>query len=166
MKKFDLTILTLGILLLALVIMGAFTATGTHDSTVATVNGTTVTQQQLYETLKEKYGEKVLASMTTDILIDQQAKSTGITVSDQDVQAELSKLKEKIGTDDAFKMYLNRRNLTVESLTAKLKQLMIVQKLNEQYNKQHGTKLDPNGYVAEIRKEAKIDIPDPSLQKK
>lgn len=166
MKKFDLTILTISVLVLALVILGVATSGGTHDSTVATVNGEKVTQQQLYNELKAKYGEKVLGTLTNSLLIAQEGKKTGVTIDDQQVDAELKKLKEKIGTDEAYKTYLERRSYTEESLKAKLKELMLVQKLTEAYNKQHNTKLTPNDYVDELAKGAQIVVPDPALQKK
>ncbi|MGO0063048.1 SurA N-terminal domain-containing protein [Brevibacillus fluminis] len=168
MKKFDLTILTISVLALALVILGVATSGGSgHSSaTVATINGEKVTEQQLNDTMKEKYGEKTLTAMTSSILIEQEAKKTGTTVDEAQVQDQLKQLKAKLGSEDAYKTYLERRNYTEETLTTKLRELMLVQKLTAAYNKQHNTKLTPNDYVDELNKNAQIVISDPMLQKK
>lgn len=165
MKKFDLTILSLSVLLLALVILGVSTSGEKHSAAVATVNGATVTQQQLYNAMKAKYGAKVLSTLTNDILIEQEGKNKGIIINDQDVQKQLKELKEKIGSVEDYQKYLERRNYTEGSLVAKMKQLMTVQKLAEAYNKEHNTKLDPNDYMVELAKTAQINIPDPTLKK-
>ncbi|MET3292564.1 hypothetical protein EDM56_18715 [Brevibacillus fluminis] len=167
MKKFDLTILTISVLVLALVILGVTTSGGGHSAaTVATVNGEKVTEQQLYDAMKQKYGDKTLSALTSSILIEQEAKKTGTVVDEKQVQDELKQLKAKLGSEDAYKTYLERRSYTEESLTTKLKELLLVQKLTAAYNKQHNSKLTPNDYVDELNKNAQIVISDPLLQKK
>lgn len=166
MKKFDLTILSLSILVLACVILIAVQPPKHIEATVATINGEPVTQTQLNKTLKEKYGMRGLTYLTNEVLVAQEIKKSGVTVSDEEVKAEVQKLRDQMGSEEKFAEFLDKQGLTVDTIHDKMKQLMIVQKLTEQYNKEHKTQLNGNEWVKELKKNAKIEILDPSLEKK
>lgn len=64
---------------------------------VATVNGTKITKEQLYDKLIEAGGESTLQSMITTELVDQEAKKANVTVTDEDINTELEDLKAQFG---------------------------------------------------------------------
>jgi foldase protein PrsA len=88
------------------------------DSTVAvaSVNGTNITKEQLYDKLIEAGGENTLQAMITTELVDQEAKKANITVTDEDINTELEDLKAQFGGEAAFNAALAQSSMTVDDL--------------------------------------------------
>jgi foldase protein PrsA len=89
---------------------------GAGGDSVATVNGTKITKDQLYDKLVEANGEAALDSIILEELVNQEAKAANITVSDQDVTDEINALKLNYGTDEAFDSLLSQYGITMEDL--------------------------------------------------
>lgn len=83
---------------------------------VATVNGTKITKEQLYDKLIEAGGESTLQSMITTELVDQEAKKANVTVTDEDINTELEDLKAQFGGEVAFNAALSQSSMTVDDL--------------------------------------------------
>ncbi|ETT49467.1 peptidylprolyl isomerase [Paenibacillus odorifer] len=83
---------------------------------VATVNGTKITKEQLYDKLIEAGGESTLQSMITTELVDQEAKKANVTVTDEDINTELEDLKAQFGGEAAFNAALSQSSMTVDDL--------------------------------------------------
>ncbi|GAA4708493.1 SurA N-terminal domain-containing protein [Brevibacillus fulvus] len=102
MKKFDLSMLTIAILILALVGVSITTQSSSANETSAThevvarVNGESITQDQFYQLLKDKYGDKVLDDTIDQLLVKQEAAKNKIVVTDDELNKEFSAYKERI----------------------------------------------------------------------
>jgi len=143
-------------ILLALVLVGALAAGAivtsgcSSKNVVAKVNGDAIDASALdsqIEQLKTSYpnmftgadGEGRLIDMKTRLLenlinqklIDQAAKDKGIKVSDADIQKQIDTLKSRFSDQAQFEAALKSSGMTVESLTAQLRQQAINTKLQD-----------------------------------
>jgi foldase protein PrsA len=89
---------------------------GDSNKAVASVNGTNITKEQLYDKLIEAGGESTLQAMITTELVDQEAKKANVTVTDEDINAELEDLKAQFGGEAAFNAALQQSSMTVDDL--------------------------------------------------
>ncbi|MHA7966660.1 foldase protein PrsA [Paenibacillus sp. CAU 1782] len=91
-------------------------SSGASGDVVATVNGTKITKDQLYDKLVSANGEAALDSIILEELVNQEAKAANITVTDQDITDEINALKLNYGTDEAFDNLLLQYGITMEDL--------------------------------------------------
>jgi foldase protein PrsA len=89
---------------------------GGDNTAVASVNGTNITKEQLYDKLIEAGGESTLQAMITTELVDQEAKKANVTVTDEDLNAELEDLKAQFGGEAAFNAALQQSSMSVDDL--------------------------------------------------
>lgn len=87
-----------------------------------------MTSQQGLDIDEEKLKTRVLDQMTGNILIKQKAKEAGISVEKNEVKAEINKVKETLGGEDAFKKQLENANLTQEDLEELTKEQLLREK--------------------------------------
>lgn len=132
MKKFDLSLFTLALLILAAVLLGMNThaAETTSDETVAVINGESLTKDQFYAKLKERYGERMLERITTEMLIEQEAKKNGVTVSDEELTQKFAEYQEFLG-HEKVKELIDSGKITEAELKQRLGQEMLINKLQE-----------------------------------
>lgn len=133
MKKFDLSLFSISILVLAAVLLGVggnSYVRATADK-AAEVNGTEITKDQLYQYMVDHYGEKSIDHMIKDILIEQEAAKTGISVTPKELDKSfdnyLAHLEQK--TKQKIDDYLKENGTTREELKAKYQQKMLLTKL-------------------------------------
>ncbi|MBY0011087.1 peptidylprolyl isomerase [Paenibacillus typhae] len=98
---------------------------------VATVNGTDITKAQLYDKLVEAGGESTLQNLITTTLVDQEAKKANITVTDEDINAEIEDLKTQFGGEDALNSALAQSSMTLDDLKAQMPLQVEIRKLLE-----------------------------------
>lgn len=98
---------------------------------VATVNGTDITKQQLYDQLVELGGESTLQSMITTELVNQEAEKAKVTVTDEDIDAELEDLKAQFGGESAFQAALTQSSMTENDLRKQMPLQVKIRKILE-----------------------------------
>ncbi|PZD96079.1 peptidylprolyl isomerase [Paenibacillus sambharensis] len=87
------------------------------SATVATVNGVAIKKQDLYNKLVEQESTKsLLNNMISEELIRQELEGAGVTASEEEINAELDKIKQNFPTEEEFQMALDQNNLTLEAL--------------------------------------------------
>lgn len=79
-----------------------------------------ITQEEFYEQLKSQHGEEVLQSMITFLVL-----SETYEISDEQVNAELEKVKETVGED--YEMILESQGLTEEAVKNDIKNGLIIE---------------------------------------
>lgn len=126
MKKFDLSLFTISILILGLVIMGM---TEEDPKVVAKVNGHPITENQYFFALKKQYGEQILDQLVTESLIKQEADKNKIEVTAKEVEDELDKMKKNMGTTEQFNQFLQQYKMSEEQVKERLKMNMMVEKM-------------------------------------
>lgn len=135
MKKFDLSLFSLSILVLAAVLLGVGgnAHVGAATGNIAMVNGSAITKEQFYQNMLDHYGDKSIDRMIKDLLVEQEAAKSGISVSPEELDRSFTnylahleqKAKKKI--DD----YLKENGTTREELKAKFQQKLLLTKVAE-----------------------------------
>ncbi|WP_238351933.1 MULTISPECIES: SurA N-terminal domain-containing protein [Brevibacillus] len=137
MKKFNVSILAASALVLGLAVAGctpgkdsAFSA----DNPVAKIGNVTITQEQMYDKLKKDAGKRVMADIITLELYKQEGAARGITVTDQELDARVNPVKEKMGSPERFQQYLKDKQMTEQELREGVRSVMLRDKLFEKDN--------------------------------
>ncbi|NUU79203.1 foldase protein PrsA [Paenibacillus xylanilyticus] len=105
-----------GILAAALIIVIVYPPFGGGREAVASVNGTDISKDELYNELVSLGGESTLNSMITMKLIDQEAAKAKVSVTDEDVNAEIESLKTQYGGEEGLNTALSQSGMTMDSL--------------------------------------------------
>ncbi|MDF2835409.1 MAG: peptidylprolyl isomerase [Paenibacillus sp.] len=104
---------------------------GGNSEAVATVNGTNITKEQLYDLLVGASGKAALDNLIVENLVQQEMTASNIAFSDQDVTDELEALKLQFGTEEAFQAALTQNGYTVEALRQDMKLSAMIRKALE-----------------------------------
>ncbi|MCK9444833.1 MAG: peptidylprolyl isomerase [Tissierellaceae bacterium] len=95
-----------GILVLALITALSLNMVGcskVDSEIVAKVNEEVITKEDIYNILVAQSGEQLVETLINEIIINSEAQKAEIEVSEEEVQAELDKLIEAYGGEEAFK---------------------------------------------------------------
>lgn len=121
------------LLVLALVIIGAvaliiFTQ---YDPAVALVNGEKIKRSDLYELMYRQGGKDLLDSLIVERLILQEGKKGGISVSEEDIDAEIEDIVEQhfMGSEEQFTSYLGDQGITVDTIRHELMVNLVAREL-------------------------------------
>src|SRR5713226_5903689 len=103
-------------ILMALAIAGtgarAFGAAASDGSVLATVNGQPITQEELVQRLLSYYGKSSLEAMVNRMLVNQEAKRLGVTVTDTEMDARLGLIKNQLGGAEGYSHWLDESGIT------------------------------------------------------
>ncbi|WDH99595.1 peptidylprolyl isomerase [Paenibacillus urinalis] len=105
-----------GVLAAALIIVLIYPPFGGGKEAVASVNGTDISKDELYNELVTLGGQATLENMITMELVDQAATDANVTVTEEDVNAELETLKTQYGGEEAFNSALAQSGMTLDAL--------------------------------------------------
>jgi len=114
---------------LALAIGVTGCTSGGNKDIVAKVNDEVITKEELYNSLVKENGVQVLETLITEKIIELEAKKQNISVSQEDVDAEINEIMEGYGGEEAFKQALEyygytmddiKRNITINTKIKKL----------------------------------------------
>ena len=86
--------------------------------TLAIVNGSSITRQEVANESMRRFGSEVLESLINKMLVFSECQRLGITITEQDVNDELSKNAAKLGwtAERYIKLQCDERNITVDRL--------------------------------------------------
>ncbi|MFA9557220.1 peptidylprolyl isomerase [Evansella sp. AB-rgal1] len=123
MKKIMLIILTTLFLLIAACANNTENTQNDGDIVVETSAGD-ITESEFVQSLKDQYGERVLAELVEVKIMKNEASELGI--SEEDIDAEIEELKETLGVsnDEEFDMFLQMQQIQGEQ---ELRNRLIVQ---------------------------------------
>jgi len=102
------------------------------SKTLASVNGTKITEASLFTTLQEYYGDSVVSildRMISEEVVNQEAKAKNISITDKDVADEIAAMKLDYGNDANFQSFLAQYGMTEDDLKNELKLSVIVRLL-------------------------------------
>ncbi|RNB55092.1 regulator [Brevibacillus gelatini] len=130
MKKFDVSILSVAVLLTGLAVLGVYQANeADRDPVLVKAGDTSITQYQLYDEMKSMYGKQMIHELVAQSLISQEAKVQNVTVTKEEIDKEIASMKEQAGSEEAFQNYLQSMGMTEQKLREKLTVLMTRDKL-------------------------------------
>ncbi|HHX75294.1 MAG TPA: foldase [Firmicutes bacterium] len=110
--------LNLILAVLLVIVSGVAVFALAREEVVATVNGEKITKDELYQELVAHNGKYVLEQLISARVITQAAKKEGISVSDEEVSAELERMIEEHygGSREYFELALSQYGLTEQTL--------------------------------------------------
>lgn len=88
----------------------------TKDSVVAKVGDTSISEEELQETLLDQYGADALDTLITNKLIELEADKQKVTVSEKEIEAEIATLAESYGGEDALEEAVTASGSTMDDV--------------------------------------------------
>ncbi len=108
------------LLVLALVILGAAAViiSMQYDPTVAVVNGKKIKRSELYEAMYTEGGRETLDGLVFKQLIMQEAQKRGVTVSDEEIEAEIDVVigEHFMGSKEHFDSFLDQQGYSLKMI--------------------------------------------------
>lgn len=150
----QLLLAVIAVLLVAVVVLGIMMMqqpSQASSQVVATVNGEEIMQDELFEALYAQGGKDALDQLITRRLILQESEQAGITVSDEELDAEVDSiiLESFQGSEEAFLSALEYYGISEESFREDAKLNLLVRQIAlEQINP---TDEDVRAYFEEHR---------------
>lgn len=99
------------------------------DKAVARVNNETISKDELYEFLVRENGQTALNTLIANKIIDLEAKSQNIEVTDEDVQKEIDKISEQYGGQETFEQFLEMYGTSLDDIKENIKVNAKIEKL-------------------------------------
>ncbi len=116
----------IAIVVLGLVAIGAVW-TYSDLKAVAKINSTAITWKQFHSALEKQSGKQLLANMIREELIRQGAAKYNIQVTDEDVAAEIDKLKAQFGSDSGLEQALTQYGMTLDDLRSQIRTSLLLE---------------------------------------
>ena len=101
---------------------------GQNDG-VASVNGKEISKDELYAQMLKTNGTEALDLMISDEIIRQEAEKEDITVSEEEIAAEIAVYEEQYGGAEELESALAASGMTVESLKEEVQTYVKIEKL-------------------------------------
>lgn len=96
----------------------------------ATVNGKSISRLAVLKKLEKQGGKKILETMITQVLIQQEAEKRKIIVSQKDVDAEMKKIEANVSSQGStLDQALQNQGMTKSDLTEEIKIQLMLQKM-------------------------------------
>lgn len=118
-------------LVISVILVMATGCSNEKDETVATVGGEKITKEELYDTLVKSSGQQALDLMIEDKVIAMELKKEKVTVSDEEVEAELATQVESIGGEEAFTAALEQGGITEKEFKDSITEYLSIRKIVE-----------------------------------
>lgn len=100
-----------------------------ENSAVATVNGVVITKEKLYNELITLGGAQTLDNLITEELVGQAVTKANITVSNEELTAQVNKVKKDFSTEDEFNEALIQSGMTLNDLKDEMNMQVKMNKL-------------------------------------
>lgn len=143
--------------IIVIIIAGIFLR---NKLTVATVNGEAIGKIQFLNELEKEDGKRVLENLVTQKLIDQESKRRNISISDQEVNSEIEKIKDSLKKrGQNIEEVLAVRGLTIDKAKEQIKNNLILKKLLSDSIKVSDKEIDDY-----IEKNKESTQPDPNIE--
>ncbi|MFB5284977.1 peptidylprolyl isomerase [Peribacillus sp. Hz7] len=130
-KNTKLAVWLVGAVVIAALIVVAMITSTAKNETVATVDGSKITKDELYDELVASYGTDTLNTLITNKMIELEVKKQNVTVSDEDIQKELDVLIEQYGDEETLKGQLEASGSSMDDLKDDIVQYLQTRKLIE-----------------------------------
>lgn len=100
-----------------------------------TVNNMPITRFELNRAMAEKYGKQTFEDLVNERLLAEEIKKQGVTVADEEVNAEVEKITKEYGSEENFKAALEQYGLTLDKAKESIEKNLGFKKLVEKTSK-------------------------------
>jgi foldase protein PrsA len=122
-------VLLMAVLILAIGVLLSFALT--KDKAIAKINGEAISKDELYDVMVEQYGVATVEQLIADKIVASEAKKQKITITVDELNKEVDKLKESYGGEGVFNQVLESNNTTLDVLKEDLSNYLTLRKLLE-----------------------------------
>ena len=126
------------IIVISLVLIATLAACGTdassndaEDNIVARVNSEVITKDELYDYLVNENGRTALNYLIANKIVELEAKSQDIKVTDEDLQKEIDVIADQYGGQEAFEQYLKMYGYSLDNIKSNIETNLNIMKLLE-----------------------------------
>jgi foldase protein PrsA len=120
------------IIVVLIVAIGIFLSLAlSKDKAIAKINGEAISKDELYDVMVEQYGAATVDQLIADKIVVSEAKKEKVTITEEDLNAEVDKLKQSYGGDEVFDQMLASNNTSLDALKEDLKSYLTLRKLLE-----------------------------------
>ncbi|WP_342507222.1 peptidylprolyl isomerase [Sporosarcina sp. FSL K6-2383] len=102
-----------------------------NEEIVAKVGDEKITKEELYDTLVKASGQQALDIMIEDKVIAMELKKEKVTVSDEEVEAELATQIESVGGEEAFAAALEQGGITEKEFKDSITEYLSIREVVE-----------------------------------
>jgi foldase protein PrsA len=124
-KKTYLTLMGIIVIILAVVFGTAFS----KKDVIASVEGESITKDELYDVLVKQYGPSTLSYLIDNKIVEVASEKENITISDEEKDAEMQEYIEAVGGEDVFTSTLEMYGLTEEDIETDIVNYLKIVKL-------------------------------------
>lgn len=119
------------IALAAIVVVLSIVLYTTKDKTniALSVNGEIITKDELLNEMIRQSGPGVMDDLIVQLLIGQEAEAKGIILTDEDVEAEISRAIQNLGGDDAFQQALTMSGMDKDSFRKATRTRLLIERI-------------------------------------
>lgn len=96
---------------------------------VAWVDQTPITRVEMYKQLEARYGKDLMEQMVTETLITNEAKNRKVSVSKEEVAAEVKKLEDQQGGADKLDQVLGFQGMTRAELEKQISYQLLIRRM-------------------------------------
>jgi foldase protein PrsA len=112
-------------------VMAILFGTAFNQDTVASVDGETITKNELYDVLVKQYGQDSLSYLIDNKIVEIAARKENVKISDEDVDAEMKEFVEANGGEESFHYALEQSGLTEKEIETEIVNYLKIVKLLE-----------------------------------
>ncbi|WP_416150717.1 peptidylprolyl isomerase [Salipaludibacillus sp. HK11] len=128
MSSTNKTVLTL-VSVLAVIAIGSLLFLANQQTTIASVDGEKITEEELKEFLIDSYGTQATEALVMNRVIELEADEKDIVVTEEEIETELAKYIDQSGGEEAFLNAIESNGLTMESLEKEINMYLKSEKL-------------------------------------
>lgn len=96
---------------------------------IAWVDNNPVTRISLYQNLEKRYGKDAREQLIVEKLVSSEAQKRKVSVSSDELNAELTKTQEKYGGADQFNQLLQGQNVSIDEVKSQIKLQLLMNKM-------------------------------------
>ncbi|MER1987550.1 MAG: hypothetical protein ABS948_16855 [Solibacillus sp.] len=114
-------------------VVAAALLVGCNDTSVATINGESITEHELHEKLVQQYGVETLDQLVSNKVIELEAEKQGVTASKEAIDAEYEAYIDMYGSEEELAEYLATYKMTPEDVRYDIEIYLLTTALMEKY---------------------------------
>ena len=103
----------------------------TRTDYVASVNGEKISKDELYDLLVSQYGVDGVDQLIIDKIIEIEAKKENISVTQEEIDKEMTEYMDSYGGEDIFNQMLEMYNVDVSDIEESMQSSLVIEKLLE-----------------------------------
>lgn len=112
-------------------VLGVTGCTSGDKEIVAKVNDQAITKDELYDVMVEQYGAQAVEYLISEKIIKSEIEKENVKVDDAEVEAEVNKVKEYYGSEEAFNQAMGEYGFNIEDIKNDIIMNMQIKKLVE-----------------------------------